>query len=113
MSERMPRRIRSWGVTAAAAIAHGKEPRRSAEAPVHRPHVELPRAARLRDITRLEGIDVATSVLYEAVFGSAPHAPFIKRIDELRRGASRPVRDRRSEVGDQRSEIDEDALPTS
>jgi hypothetical protein len=32
-----------------------------------------------------EGIDAATRALYERVRGSPPHAPFIRRIDELRR----------------------------
>jgi hypothetical protein len=41
-------------------------------------------AKALKSLSQCEGINFATTLLYEQVKNSLPHAPFIRRVDELR-----------------------------
>src|SRR5215207_11720717 len=64
-------------------------------APPGAPLADLSRE-RLAEVSRREGCDAATSLLYRAVLADPLHGAFVRRIDELARDRSdrRPMRGR-------------------
>jgi len=43
----------------------------------------LPTAGKIQEIATREGIDAATTQLYQSVLESPQHGPFVRRIDEI------------------------------